>query len=149
MIASIVEYVIPLFDIMEPEIQKNIDDFLANKEDVCDGIMDDFTEMLGMTPFILPILRERPESFAFSMLGDLYTFNPESMDRRTAELVAVSAAAAIGATACLKVHIGAAMKEGATREQIRDTICIAGLMGKTSILASSFRMMREAIPDEK
>jgi AhpD family alkylhydroperoxidase len=134
---------------MDPEIQQIIDDFLVNKEGVCDGIMDDFERMLGLMPFILPILRERPESFAFNMLGDLYTFNPESMDRRTTELIAVSAAAAIGANACLKVHIGAALKEGATRDQIRDTISIAGLIGKTGILASSYRVMRDAIPDGK
>lgn len=134
---------------MDPETQKTIDDFLVNKEDVCDGIMDDFKQTLGLVPFILPILRERPDSFAFNGLGDLYTFNPESMDRRTVELIAVSAAAAIGANACLKVHIGAALKEGATRDQIRDTISIAGLVGKTGILGASFRVMRDAIPDEK
>lgn len=134
---------------MNPETQKTIDDFLDNKEDVCDGIMDDFKETLGLVPFILPILRERPDSFAFNGLGDLYTFNPESMDRKTAELIAVSAAAAIGADACLKVHIGAALKEGATREQIRDTISIAGLIGKTGILGASFRVMNKAIPDDE
>ncbi|WP_062396939.1 carboxymuconolactone decarboxylase family protein [Methanogenium cariaci] len=135
---------------MNPETQTTIDEFLGKKEDVCDGIMDDFKQTLGLVPpFILPILRERPDSFAFNGLGDLYTFNPESMDRKTAELAAVSAAAAIGADACLKVHIGAALSEGATREQIRDTISIAALIGKTGILGASFRVMNKAIPDEE
>jgi len=47
------------------------------------------------------------------------------------------------------VHIGAALKEGATREEIRDTITIAGLIGKTSILGASFRVMNKAIPEDK
>jgi len=134
---------------MNPETQTTIDEFLAGKEDVCDGIMDDFKKTLGVVPFILPILRERPDSFVFNGMGDLYTFNPTSMDRKTVELAAVSAAAAIGADACLKVHIGAALSEGATREQIRDIISIAGLIGKTGILGASFRVMNKAIPDDK
>lgn len=134
---------------MNPETQTTIDEFLDNKEDVCDGIMDEFKETLGIVPFILPILRERPDSFAFNGLGDLYTFNPTSMDRKTVELAAVSAAAAIGADACLKVHIRTAIKEGATREQIRDIISIAGLIGKTGILGASFRVMNKAIPEDE
>ena len=134
---------------MNPETQTTIDTFLENQEDVCDGIMNDFEETLGLVPFILPILRERPDSFVFNGLGDLYTFNPTSMDRKTVELAAVSAAAALGADACLKVHIGAALSEGATREQIRDTISIAGLVGKTGILGASFRVMRAAIPEDR
>jgi len=134
---------------MNPETQTTIDEFLGSKEDVCDGIMDDFKQTLGVVPFILPILRERPDSFVFNGLGDLYTFNPTSMDRKTVELAAVSAAAAVGADACLKVHIRAALKEGATREQIRDIISIAGLVGKTGILGASFRVMKAAIPEDE
>jgi 4-carboxymuconolactone decarboxylase len=134
---------------MNPETSKKIDAFLEDKEEICDSLFEQFEETLGVVPFILPILRERPDSFAFNGLGDLYTFNPESMDRVTAELIAVAAAAATGADGCLKVHIGAAMKEGATREQVRDAIAIAALIGKTGILGGAFRVMRTAIPDEK
>jgi 4-carboxymuconolactone decarboxylase len=134
---------------MNPETSKKIDAFLEDEEEICDSLFEQFEETLGVVPFILPILRERPDSFAFNGLGDLYTFNPESMDRVTAELIAVAAAAATGADGCLKVHIGAAMKEGATREQVRDAIAIAALIGKTGILGGAFRVMRTAIPDEK
>ncbi len=134
---------------MNPETSKKIEAFLEDREEICDGLFEQFEETLGVVPFILPILRERPDSFAFNGLGDLYTFNPESMDRVTAELIAVAAAAATGADGCLKVHIGAAMKEGATREQIRDAISIAALIGKTGILGGAFRVMRTAIPDNK
>ena len=134
---------------MNPDTSAKIEAFLEDKEEICDGIFDEFEGTLGLVPFILPILRERPDAFTFNGLGDLYTFNPESMDRKTAELLAVAAAAAIGADACLKVHIGAAVKEGATREQVRDAIAIAALIGKTGILGASYRVMRTALPDEE
>ena len=134
---------------MNPETSKKIAAFLENREEVCDDVFEQFEETLGVVPFILPILRERPDSFAFNGIGDLYTFKPESMDRKTAELIAIAAAAATGADSCLKVHISAAIKEGATREQVRDAISIAGLVGKTRILGASFRVMQSAIPDDR
>jgi len=133
---------------MNPETRTKIEAFLENREDICDDVFEQFEETLGVVPFILPVLRERPEAFAFTGIGDLYTFNPESMDRTTAELIAVAAAAATGAEGCLRVHIGAALKEGATREQVRDAISIAGLVGKTGILGASFRVMKSVIPDD-
>ena len=138
-----------LYSSMNPENSEKIEAFLENKEEICDGVFEQFEETLGRIPFILPILRERPDAFAFNGLGDLYTFNPGSMDRMTAELIAVAAAAAVGADGCLKVHIGAALKEGATRDQVRDSIAIAATIGKTGILGGAYRIMRDAIPDEK
>jgi len=134
---------------MNPEASEQIDAILEKKEEICEGLFEQFEETLGVVPFILPILRERPDSFVFNGLGDLYTFNPDSMDRLTAELIAVAAAAATGADGCLKVHIGAAMKEGATREQVRDTISIAALVGKTGILGGAFRVMRTALREDE
>lgn len=66
------------------------------------------------------------------------------MDVRTAELVTIAAAAALKSEACLKVHIAAAMKAGVTRDEILDTILIAALMGRTSILAPSLRVFQDA-----
>ncbi len=47
----------------------------------------------------------------------------------------------MGAHYCLKIHIKAAIQEGATRDEIYDTIMIAGLVGKTRVLATSLREM--------
>jgi len=103
----------------------------------------DVEEMLGIVPFIFSILRDRPESFALSTLADYRISRPDSLDPKTAELIAVAAAAGAGADSCLKVHIGAALKEGASRDEILDVLLIAAMIGKTRILASSLRRFRE------
>ena len=72
---------------------------------------------------------------------------PDSLDPKTAELIAVAAAAGAGADSCLKVHIGAALKEGASRDEILDVLLIAAMIGKTRVLASSLRRFREVCGD--
>jgi alkylhydroperoxidase/carboxymuconolactone decarboxylase family protein YurZ len=44
------------------------------------------------------------------------------------------------------MHIRAAAKEGASRDEIYDTILIAALIGKTRILAPALRELCDAYP---
>ncbi len=129
---------------MKPENTRILEAFLSHAGEIGDDITADTEAMLGMVPFIFPILRERPEAFALSTLADYKTARPESLDARTAELVAVAAAAGAGADKCLKVHIRAALRAGATRDEVLDTLQIAGLIGKTKVLATALREFREA-----
>jgi alkylhydroperoxidase/carboxymuconolactone decarboxylase family protein YurZ len=43
------------------------------------------------------------------------------------------------------VHIGTALKEGATRDEILDAILIAGVIGKTSVLAPALRAFKDKL----
>jgi len=131
---------------MRAENRKALEDFLSHAESMSDDILDDTLEMFGSMPFILPVLRERPQVFALSALADELVCRPEHLRPKTAELVSLAAAAALGAEYCMKVHIRAAVLEGATRDEIYDTIMIAALVGKTRVLATAFREMEQALP---
>lgn len=134
---------------MRPDSEKLIDDFLAHADDLGDDIVADVQEMLGIVPFIFTILRSRPDVFALSTIADYRISRPASFDPKTAELIAIAAAAGTGADSCLKVHMGAALKEGATRDEILDTLLIAAMIGKTKVLASSLRRFREVCGEEE
>jgi len=134
---------------MRPDSEKLIDDFLAHADDLGDDIVADVQEMLGIVPFIFTILRSRPDVFALSTIADYRISRPASFDPKTAELIAIAAAAGTGAESCLKVHMGAALKEGATRDEILDTLLIAAMIGKTKVLASSLRRFREVCGEEE
>ncbi|MHC1626668.1 MAG: carboxymuconolactone decarboxylase family protein [Methanoculleaceae archaeon] len=123
-------------------------EFLSHAGSISDDILDDAVEMLGEMPFILPILRERPEYLALAALSDFMVGRPASLDAKTAELIAVAAAAGAGAEACLKLHMKTAMKEGATRDEIYDTLLIASLIGKTKVLAPAFRIFAGVVPPD-
>ncbi|MCK9308353.1 MAG: carboxymuconolactone decarboxylase family protein [Methanoculleus sp.] len=134
---------------MKPENEQLINDFLTHADDLGDDIVNDVEEMLGVVPFIFTILRDRPDIFALSAIADYRISRPDSLNAKTAELIAIAAAAGAGADSCLKVHMGAALKEGASRDEILDTLLIAAMIGKTRVLASSLRQFREVCSEEQ
>ncbi len=126
---------------MQDRNQQVVEDFLKHRDELSDDIMADVENMLGVLPFIFPVMRERADTFVLSALTDYKTGRPEYLSPKTAELIAIAAAAGAGADNCLKVHIGAAQQEGATRDEILDTIMIAAMIGRTKILASALRLL--------
>jgi AhpD family alkylhydroperoxidase len=73
---------------------------------------------------------------------------PKHLPPKTAELVALAAALSASAEFCVPVHIRAAAKEGASRDEIYDTIMIAALIGKIRILAPALRELCDAYPQD-
>jgi AhpD family alkylhydroperoxidase len=53
------------------------------------------------------------------------TYKPSVLDRKTKELVAIGASLAARCEGCLQGHIKKALKFGATREELAETIAIA------------------------
>lgn len=133
---------------MRPENQKALDDYLSRADEISDDILADTEEMLGSLPFIFPVLKERPEYFALTGIADEMVCRPPHIPAKTAELVAIAAAAGAGAESCLRVHIKAAVKEGAHRDEIYDAILIAATIGKTRVLAPALREFRSAFPEK-
>jgi AhpD family alkylhydroperoxidase len=53
------------------------------------------------------------------------TYKPSVLDRKTKELIAISASLTAKCQGCLEGHVKKALKFGATREEISETIAIA------------------------
>ncbi len=131
---------------MNTTVQTVLQDIRNHAPDIADDIEDMSREVLGVVPRIFSTLRERPDMFVLSALADFSMCRPATLDAKTAELVAVASAASAGADNCLSVHIRAAVNAGASREEIRDTIFIASVIGKSRILAASVRVLDEVLP---
>ena len=71
------------------------------------------------------------------------TYKPSVLDRKTKELIAIAASLAAKCQGCLEGHIRKAMKFGATREEISESIAIAigvnaaAIVDQTDIAAES------------
>lgn len=131
---------------MNAESATIVQEFLSHSRELTSEIERDTKEMIGVVPFIFQTLKERPDLFVLSSLADFSACRPGSLDAKTAELVALTAAAASNAPDCLRVHISAAHQEGASHDEIRDCLIIASVIGKTSVLARSFRILEERSP---
>jgi 4-carboxymuconolactone decarboxylase len=128
---------------MKPENKELIASLLQSSPSLQEDIIDDTEQMLGTVPFILRVMARRPEYMIFSTLKDFYALRPKSFDAKTAELLVVAAAASAGADRCLKVHMAAAERAGATEDEILDTLLIAATIGQTKVLASALKIFRD------
>src|SRR5213075_3316977 len=74
------------------------------------------------------------------------TYKPSVLDRKTKELIAIAASLASHCNGCLEGHIKKALKYGATKEEISETIAItmgvsaASMVDLTDIAAESLRI---------
>jgi 4-carboxymuconolactone decarboxylase len=128
---------------MKLENKDLIKALLEHSTSLQEDILDDTEKMLGTVPFILQVMARRPEFMIFSSLKDFYALRPKSLDAKTAELLAIAAAASAGADKCLKVHMAAASQAGASEDEILDAVFIAAIIGQTKVLASALRTFQE------
>ncbi|HZD42450.1 MAG TPA: carboxymuconolactone decarboxylase family protein [Methanomicrobiales archaeon] len=133
---------------MKEENRERIQKFLEGKESLTEDIFTESEKILGSVPVILDILSERDAFFLFSSLANFSALRPRSLDGKTAELITMAAAAGAGAEHCLKLHMRAAKKAGATRDEILDTLLIASIIGQTRVLATSLRVLDKEFRDD-
>ncbi len=100
---------------MKSENKGLIRSLLERSESPQEDIFADSEQMLDSVPFILKIMTRRPEFMIFSCPKDFCALRPINLDAKTAELLAIAAAAGAGADTRLKVHMTAAERAGRVR----------------------------------
>jgi AhpD family alkylhydroperoxidase len=117
---------------------------LLNKPELADELAEAIAGKNGELGFLLNVLKERPCTFNPYLLKGMTVYKePKALDRKTAELVAVSAAAALHCEHCLEAHMGRAVAEGASLDEIMDTILVAGAISESSMLSVAFRKYKQ------
>ncbi|MGE5173616.1 MAG: carboxymuconolactone decarboxylase family protein [Betaproteobacteria bacterium] len=90
------------------------------------------------------MLKERPRTFNPYLFKGMSIYKePSALDRKTVELVAVGAAAALRCDHCLEAHMHRAMNEGASLKEIMDTVLVAGAISESSTLSVGFRKYKQ------
>lgn len=128
---------------MKPESETILAGLFGRSRELVGEIEQDTAAMYGSVPYRFTTLKERPDLFVLSALADYLALRPESLDPKTAELIAMTAAAAANAPDCLRLHMRAAEREGASRPEIRDSLIIASVIRQASVQARSFRNLDE------
>ena len=117
---------------------------LLCKPELSDELSEALVGKDGELGFLLKVLKERPRTFNPYLLKGMTVYKePKALDRKTAELVAVSAAAALHCEHCLEAHMGRAVAEGASLDEIMDTILVAGAISESSMLSVAFRKYKQ------
>jgi len=109
------------------------------------AILDFFKEQYGGTGFLMRTLaEENPDVFVrYALDADRLLGPPRALDAKTMELVALASATALLCDHCIKAHIGSARSNGATWEEIMDTILIAAHTAESSALSVALRAFKQ------
>jgi 4-carboxymuconolactone decarboxylase len=114
------------------------------KAELTDAITDAMVNDRGELGYVLNVLKERPRTFNPYLLKGMTVYKePKALDRKTAELVAVSAAAALHCEHCLEAHMARAVAEGATLDEVMDTLLVAGSISESSLYSVAFRKYKQ------
>jgi 4-carboxymuconolactone decarboxylase len=116
---------------------------LMKDEALAEELAAEIEKQRGGLGFLLGMLKERPRTFNPYILKGRSVYNPASLDRKTAELVAVAAASALRCEHCLEAHMERAMQEGASLEEIMDVLLISGAISESSTLSVAFRKFKQ------
>ena len=99
----------------------------------------------GRTPLIFKRMAERPEVLISHLLYKGTVAETSALDPKYVELICMAVGAALKCPHCTGYHMLAAMKMGASREEILEVILLAGLIANSSVLANAYRIFDERV----
>ncbi|MDD1757043.1 MAG: carboxymuconolactone decarboxylase family protein [Methanomassiliicoccales archaeon] len=101
-------------------------------------------QLYGRVPLVAEVLSQRPDIYiAYSDYSDASLNRPMHLDRKTAELAAVAAGSALASQHCLSIHLEAAVKAGADKDEVLEAILIGSFMALTRSQSVALRMFQE------
>ncbi len=112
--------------------------------------MDRVRDEYGFIPLVLEMMSKRPDFFLpYSNLSSALFFKPKNLDRRTAELAAIAAGAALGSDNCLNVHIPQAIKLGVSEEEVLEAIFVGAFMNMNRSNSVALRCLKAAAGEKE
>jgi AhpD family alkylhydroperoxidase len=102
----------------------------------------------GRVPLIFERMAERPEVLISHLLYKNSITRNSPLDPKLVELISLAVGSALKCRHCVDYHISAALKKGATRDEILEVILIAGLTANAAVLANAYRVMNDAVQEK-
>jgi len=107
--------------------------------------MKSIEEEYGRVPLIFKRMGERPEVLISHLLYKGTVAQTSPLDPKYVELISMAVGAALTCPHCTGYHMQAALKMGATRDEILEVILLSGMISNSSVLANAYRIFDEKI----
>jgi AhpD family alkylhydroperoxidase len=128
------------------EFEERLAQIVAQGADItAEQWMKTIEEDYGKVPLIFKRMGERPEVLISHLLYKGTVAQTSPLDPKYVELISMAVGAALKCPHCTGYHMVAALKMGATREEILEVILIAGLISNSSVLANAYRIFDEKL----
>lgn len=102
-------------------------------------------EEYGKVPLIFRHMGERPEVLISHLLYKSTVGETSPLDPKYVELISMAVGAALKCPYCTSYHMQAAIKMGATRGEILETILLSGMISNSSVLANAYRIVDDKL----
>ena len=110
-----------------------------------DEWMKAIEEEYGRVPLVFKRMGERPEVLISHLLYKGTVAQTSPLDPKYVELISMAVGAALKCPHCTGYHMQAALKMGATRDEILEVILLSGMISNSSVLANAYRIFDEKI----
>ena len=117
----------------------------AGTDEACAGWMKAIEQEYGKIPLIFRRMAERPEVLVSHLLYKDAVSKTSPLDPKQIELICLAVGAALKCVHCTGYHMQAALKMGASREEILETVLLAGLISNSSVLANAYRVIYDKL----
>ena len=119
-----------------------------SEEEIAKEILRKIEKEYGFIPLVNEVLSERPDLFVPSVNVNRSVFYGKGkLEKKYRHLIALSAAAALGAEHCMKVQMQLAVRSGASKDEILETVQIGSVISMTRSQSYAFRVFRELFPE--
>ncbi len=102
-------------------------------------------EEYGRVPLVFKRMGERPEVLISHLLYKGTVAQTSPLDPKYVELISMAVGAALKCPHCTGYHMQAAMRMGATREEVLEVILLAGMISNSSVLANAYRIIDDKL----
>jgi AhpD family alkylhydroperoxidase len=109
--------------------------------------MDAILEDNGRVPLIFERMAERPEVLISHLLYKTAVLKTSTLTPKYVELISIAVSSALRCNYCTDYHIQAAIRKGATKDEVLEAILIAGLTSQSTVLADAYRTYGESIEE--
>ena len=110
-----------------------------------DEWMKTIEEEYGRVPLVFKRMGERPEVLISHLLYKGTVAQTSPLDPKYVELISMAVGAALKCPHCTGYHMQAALKMGATRDEILEVILLSGMISNSSVLANAYRIFDEKL----
>lgn len=102
-------------------------------------------EEYGKVPLVFKRMGERPEVLISHLLYKGTVAQTSPLDPKYVELISMAVGAALKCPHCTGYHMQAALRMGATREEVLEVILLAGMISNSSVLANAYRIIDDKL----
>jgi len=99
----------------------------------------------GRVPLIFKRMGERPEVLISHLLYKGTVAQTSPLDPKYVELISMAVGAALKCPHCTGYHMQAAVKMGASREEVLEVILLSGMIANSSVLANAYRIFDDKL----